>query len=85
MASPLKSTRFILSVSPDWLDTVDEWRRQQPDIPSRAEAVRRLVDLGLGEKPKPDIAAGAANAISKVSQQIAGKNDDRKITQPHRR
>lgn len=26
---------------------VDGWRRQQAEIPARAEAIRRLVDLGL--------------------------------------
>jgi hypothetical protein len=42
---------------------VDEWRRQQPEIPARAEAIRRLVELGLAAehdrrqkrpKTKPD-------------------------------
>ncbi len=32
------------------LDAIDEWRRQQPDLPSRSEAIRRLVDLGLKAK-----------------------------------
>jgi hypothetical protein len=36
-----------MRVSPDWLSTIDEWRRQQPDLPSRAEAIRRLVDKAL--------------------------------------
>ena len=31
---------------------IDEWRRKQPDLPSRAEAVRRLIDLGLKVKGK---------------------------------
>lgn len=26
---------------------LDEWRRAQPDLPSRAEALRRLVRLAL--------------------------------------
>jgi hypothetical protein len=26
---------------------LDEWRRQQPDLPSRAEALRRLVRMAL--------------------------------------
>jgi hypothetical protein len=33
--------------SPSWFSAVDNWRRQQPDIPSRAEAIRRLVLLAL--------------------------------------
>ena len=29
------------------LVALDDWRRQQPDLPNRPEAVRRLVALGL--------------------------------------
>lgn len=42
-----KTERFIFSSTPDLLRRVDEWRRTQPDIPSRAEAVRRLIDKAL--------------------------------------
>jgi hypothetical protein len=31
---------------------IDEWRRRQEDLPSRAEAIRRLVELGLTVKTK---------------------------------
>jgi hypothetical protein len=30
------------------IESVDDWRRQQKDLPTRPEAVRRLVGLGLG-------------------------------------
>ena len=29
-----------------FLKTIDDWRRKQPDLPPRSEAVRRLVQLG---------------------------------------
>jgi hypothetical protein len=29
------------------LKAIDEWRREQPDLPSRTEAIRRLVETGL--------------------------------------
>jgi hypothetical protein len=29
------------------LSDIDEWRRKQSDLPSRAEAIRKLVALGL--------------------------------------
>jgi hypothetical protein len=35
---------------------VDDWRRAQQDLPSRSEAIRRLIELGLkasGESEKP--------------------------------
>jgi hypothetical protein len=31
---------------------IDEWRRKQQDLPSRSEAIRRLVELGLKAKSK---------------------------------
>jgi hypothetical protein len=44
-----KTHPFQMRVSPSWLATIDEWRRAQPDIPSRAEAIRRLVEIALAE------------------------------------
>ena len=29
------------------IEAVDDWRRGEKDLPSRPEAVRRLIDLGL--------------------------------------
>jgi hypothetical protein len=40
--------RFEMRVMPEWLAHIDAWRRRQPDLPSRAEAVRLLVARGLG-------------------------------------
>src|SRR5437868_6189274 len=37
----------------DLRDTVDKWAAQQADEPSRSEAIRRLVELGLSAKTKP--------------------------------
>lgn len=36
-----------MRVAPDFLRRVDDWRRYQRDIPARAEAIRRLVELGI--------------------------------------
>lgn len=37
-----------------WIADVDNWRAQQPDIPNRSDAIRRLVESGLAkEKEKP--------------------------------
>jgi hypothetical protein len=41
-----ETTILRLVVTLDWLHRLDEWRRLQPDIPNRSEAVRRLVDRG---------------------------------------
>jgi uncharacterized protein len=43
-----KTERFELRLEPEVLLRIDEWREEQDDRPSRAEAVRRLVGKGLG-------------------------------------
>ncbi|MER9348755.1 YfbU family protein [Mesorhizobium sp. M0227] len=43
-----KTERFEMRLEPETLDRVDEWRAQQDDVPSRSEAIRRLVEKGLG-------------------------------------
>ena len=44
---------FQMRVSDDFFRTVDEWRRGQADLPSRAEAIRRMVELAAKMKKKP--------------------------------
>ena len=41
-----KSERFEMRLRPEFTALVDEWRRAQPDIPTRSEAIRRLAELG---------------------------------------
>lgn len=41
---------FQMRVTEDFLRSVDEWRAEQDDEPSRSEAIRRLVELGLKAK-----------------------------------
>jgi hypothetical protein len=37
-------------VQPEMIKLIDEWRRAQPDLPSRPEALRRLAMKGLGSE-----------------------------------
>jgi hypothetical protein len=34
-------------LQPELLTRLDDWRREQPDLPSRPEALRRLAEKGL--------------------------------------
>ena len=43
-----KTERFEMRLDQDTLDRVDGWRGRQKDLPSRAEAMRRLIESGLG-------------------------------------
>jgi hypothetical protein len=47
MADEILDQRFEMKVASPWMEKVDRWRAQQPGIPSRAEAIRRLVEKGL--------------------------------------
>jgi hypothetical protein len=42
----------LVRLQPELAEPLDDWRRNQPDIPSRAEAMRRLAELGLKAKRK---------------------------------
>lgn len=42
-----KTERFEMRLDEELLASVDRWRAQQEDLPSRAEAMRRLVERGL--------------------------------------
>jgi metal-responsive CopG/Arc/MetJ family transcriptional regulator len=43
----MKNTRFEMKTPEALLARVDDWRRQQPDLPNRSEAIRRLIEAGL--------------------------------------
>jgi hypothetical protein len=45
LASAVKRLQLIAPV--DWLKRIDAWRRHQPNLPSRSEAIRTLVERGL--------------------------------------
>lgn len=47
-----KTERFELRLDPSILERVDTWRGDQPDLPTRAEAVRRLVEEGLATRSR---------------------------------
>jgi hypothetical protein len=68
-----KAERFELRVEKQMLECIDEWRSNQIDLPSRAEAMRRLATLGLVERngqqlfqsTRFNLLAAALNAATK--------------------
>jgi hypothetical protein len=44
--------RFQMRVSPEFIRMLDEWRRKQADLPSRAESIRRLVEIAVASQRK---------------------------------
>ncbi len=54
-AKPLsqqQTEQFLMRTSKEFLQSVDDWRRQQDDLPSRSEALRRLTALALESEAK---------------------------------
>ena len=47
MDSMVQAKRVEIRLGPGLLADTDAWRRDVPDIPPRAEAIVRLVELGL--------------------------------------
>jgi metal-responsive CopG/Arc/MetJ family transcriptional regulator len=39
-------------VDEDLIKRLDDWRKKQDDLPSRPEAIRRLIELGLKVKQR---------------------------------
>jgi hypothetical protein len=42
---PTRPYPLQVSISQELLDRLDDWRRSQPDLPPRTEAVRRMIEL----------------------------------------
>jgi hypothetical protein len=59
-------------VDDDLIKRLDEWRKRQDDLPSRPEAIRRLVELGLTvrARPKQTFHARAARAHEAARKQL---------------
>jgi hypothetical protein len=47
---PVESEAVNVRMALEALETIDNWRRKQADLPGRPEAIRRLVELGLKAK-----------------------------------
>ena len=64
-----KSHSFQMRADRGWLDQIDDWRRRQADLPPRAEAIRRLVGMGLrfglteGDKVSSPVGLAIVKAI----------------------
>lgn len=62
------STTFQMRVHPAFIELIDEWRRDQPDLPSRAEAIRRLTlhSIQIQKEKKTEYLDKATKIIEKT-------------------
>ena len=59
-----KTERFEMRLDIDLLNQIDEWRAQQSDIPSRGEAVRRLIEASLNTKSSGQLQLSQAERLN---------------------
>jgi hypothetical protein len=86
MSDELKSERITTMMAPAEVKAVDEWRRAQPSLPSRGEAIRNLIELGLRAADRASLAAlerRTAEAREKAAAAAAAKAA--KAARPKRR
>jgi metal-responsive CopG/Arc/MetJ family transcriptional regulator len=49
----VQNPQINVRMDEDMLKRLDDWRRKQPDLPGRPEAIRRIVDQALAHsEPK---------------------------------
>lgn len=56
--------RFELRLSPDLVARLDALRHQLPDLPSRAETVRKLIEVGLDNQHLQESVAEMVHALA---------------------
>ena len=59
----MKTERFEMRLDRETLDRVDRWRAAQDDVPSRAEAVRRLVNDALTSSGKDELRVSGGDKL----------------------
>jgi hypothetical protein len=47
-----KMLQAQVRIPPDLQERIAEWRRAQRDLPGKAEAIRRLIERGLGKEAR---------------------------------
>lgn len=73
----MATERFEMRIDSELLERLDEWGSEQEDTPSRAEAVRRLIELGLSHGSKgraPHFTDGEKLITLMVSDLLKGLN-----------
>jgi hypothetical protein len=49
-----RGEQIQVRLHPDLMKQLDQWRSRDPDVPNRPEAIRRLMQLGLKFRWKPE-------------------------------
>lgn len=68
MHDELKTTRLNLVIAPSQVIKIDAWRKTQNDLPSRSEAIRRLVERGIHADSYVALLDKAMNLIADLAR-----------------
>jgi hypothetical protein len=68
METELKDQRVPVMMSASEVKAVDAWRRSQDDLPSRGEAIRRLIEFGLKTPPEPPTLSALADYYKRIGK-----------------
>jgi hypothetical protein len=73
-----KGVQVVVRMQPAPLTALDAWAAKQKDQPTRAEAIRRLVELGLTVKPALRPSAKAAARAAELAAKVIDRHIDPK-------
>src|SRR5262245_49589200 len=78
-----KTERIELRLDTGMVERIDEWRMRQADVPSRSEALRRLVEGGLEEHTPEGIRLNNTDKLtiwmlSKILENQIGQRQDQR-------
>ena len=81
-----KASALEMRLGRSFLKTVDEWRRKQKDLPSRAVAIRRLVERALANRPRgrQQLSKGAKRKAAKMAGREIDRLGDQTATREER-
>ncbi|MFN3364596.1 MAG: YfbU family protein [Allorhizobium sp.] len=74
-----RTSRFEMRTDSDFMDRVDRWRSEQPDVPNRSEAARRLMELGLERSNEVRFSAGEKLIVAMLSDLLKANKVDSEI------
>jgi hypothetical protein len=81
-----KTERVEMRLDASFLKTVDNWRRNQRDLPSRAEAIRRLAERGLASSTAspPQLRKGSRRKAAEMADREIDPLGDQAVTNEER-
>ena len=82
--APGKGTLIALRLAPGLLARVDRWAASQKDDPSRPEAIRRLVELGLAVTQRTGAHTRRATKAAELASQEIDRLSDPSATDEER-